>query len=368
MQDDAWSYDDFPTDGGETYRTLGSVKGYMLEPHSPKEWYRPVPARVKDALASMEHPDMVFCWIKDTGRYESEQYYHVYARSPLSRYFSGWGLRYEVRTSVAEEYPDKWARICAMGGMLPKVASIFYRLMVVNSPICYAASDMPSSGVAEVFDFCDVPHVDHLLLREDIAKRLIEAKAISPRDLMPVPVVDACPPGYIEKKGYPRPEPASDFIAAREKERIALEAKPRPRRAITEKQALSALRKAKKERKEDFQKAMPKAAAEALADTLYAPLAPYYAVANGGELSDEYEFLPYARSLEETTIFEGELAAEELLETPPKGSVIAICPDGDRVLLLTVGSVIRFSHEVPEVIMTWPTLSQFMYDAINEEA
>ena len=113
---------------------------------------------------------------------------------------------------------------------------------------------------------------------------------------------------------------------------------------------------------------MPKAAAEALTDTAYAPLVPYYGIANGGELSDEYALLPYARSQEETEAFRADIAAEELLETPPQGIVIALCPDGDRVLLSPNGEVTRFSHEAPEAIMRWPTLSQFMYDAISEES
>ncbi len=353
---------------GYTVKTMGAVKAYMLEPHSPKDWHRPIPARVKDALTEMEMADLTFCWIKDVGRYESQQYYHLYAHSPLPRYYSDRGLKYEIRTNVATEYPKIWERILALGGMLPKVASIFYDLHI-SLPDCYNVADLPAGGLAEVYNpLTFTQHlVDALLIREDVAQKLLDAKAISHRDLVPVPIVDTCPPGYWEERAYSRPEPTADFIAAREKERIKLEAKPRPRRAITEKQAVSALRKAKRDRKEDFQKAMSKATVEAFTDTPYAPLAPYYAVANGGELSDEYEFLPYARSLEETTILEEELAAEELLETPPQGSVIAICPDGDRVLLLTSGRVIRFSHEEPVAIAEWPTLAQFFYDGINLE-
>jgi hypothetical protein len=112
---------------------------------------------------------------------------------------------------------------------------------------------------------------------------------------------------------------------------------------------------------------MSKAAAEALTNTAYAPLAPYYGIANGGELSDEYTLLPYARALEETAAFRADMAAEELLETPPEGVVICLCPDGDRILLTPQGEVTRFSHEAPESIMRWPTLAQFAYDAISEE-
>lgn len=368
IPEDSWSLCEIPAWDGEAVKILGSVKAYMLEPHSPKDWHRPIPARVKDALTEMEISNLTFCWIKDVGRYESQQYYHLYAHAPLPRYYSDRGLKYEIRTDVATEYPKIWERILALGGMLPKVASIFYDLHI-SLPDCYNAADLPDSGLAEVYNpLTFTQHlVDTLLIREDVAQKLLEAKVISSRDLAPVPIVEDCPSGYWEEISHPRPEPSADFIAEREKERLALEAKSRPRRSITEKQALSALRKAKKERKEDFSKALSKTSVEMLVGTAYAPLAPYYAVVNGGDLSDEFEFLPYARSGDETQIFVDELAAEELLETPPQGSVIALCPDGDRVILLTDGKVIRFSHEEPVPIAEWPTLAQFFYDGINLE-
>ena len=62
-----------------------------------------------------------------------------------------------------------------------------------------------------------------------------------------------------------------------------------------------------------------------------------------------------------------DLEAEELLESKPDGVVIAMCADGDTVLLLADGAVIRFSHEAPEELNRWPSLSQFVADAISEE-
>ena len=58
------------------------------------------------------------------------------------------------------------------------------------------------------------------------------------------------------------------------------------------------------------------------------------------------------------------MEAEELLETKPKGRVIAICPDGDRCLLTPDGTVERWSHEAPEVIEHFPTLAQFFADTL----
>jgi hypothetical protein len=50
----------------------------------------------------------------------------------------------------------------------------------------------------------------------------------------------------------------------------------------------------------------------------------------------------------------------------PEGIVIAKCPDGDAVVLCKNGAVLRFSHEVPECIDQWPTLPQFIADAVND--
>ena len=69
----------------------------------------------------------------------------------------------------------------------------------------------------------------------------------------------------------------------------------------------------------------------------------------------------------ENADFHRALAAEELLEVKPDGVVIAKCADGDTVLLLADGAVIRFSHEAPEEINRWPSLPQFVADAITED-
>ena len=46
--------------------------------------------------------------------------------------------------------------------------------------------------------------------------------------------------------------------------------------------------------------------------------------------------------------------------------MVRIAPDGDKVLLCENGSVIRFSHEAPEVIADWQSLAHFVADAVEE--
>ena len=103
-----------------------------------------------------------------------------------------------------------------------------------------------------------------------------------------------------------------------------------------------------------------------LEETAYGALAPYYAVANGGYLSDEYEWLSFAQALLENETFQKDLAAEELLPNKPEGIVIAKCPDGDVILLCESGKVCRISHEAPEETEQWPNLAQFFADTIQE--
>jgi hypothetical protein len=205
-----------------------------------------------------------------------------------------------------------------------------------------------------------------IVVSEKTAKILLDAKVINEKMLIPVAIYDEIPDGYKEKTGVPFERFSPDDIEFLVKEREKLRAKNRPVRKPTEKDALKLLRKAKSERKENFGKKMKKELCEALAGGEYLYLAPYYAVANGGELSDEYRFLAYEESLADTAEFFAELEKEELMEEKPSGVVFAKCPDGDAVLLLKDGAVVRFNHEAPEVWEKWESLAEFFED--NTEA
>ena len=160
--------------------------------------------------------------------------------------------------------------------------------------------------------------------------------------------------------------PTSQFMNMMLDEYEKLKNTPRPIRMVSEKDALKMLRLAKKERKEDFLKALPKSKGEALLNTAYNVLLPYYSVTDGCFLSDEYEFLSSTKAMKANEAFQESLSKEELLDVQPEGIVIGQCPDGDTILLYNNGTVARFSHEEPVVVEQWPTLAQFFVDAINE--
>ncbi len=343
---------------GETVKIYNLRAYHELRP-SPKWWYESilVPERFRDACVHHGITDVDFCWARDTGKYQAEQYFHLYCNKQIPTIAEGRNMTIEDR--------DK---IDALGGYLPQIADIFYKLQLINLQDCYIESDIPNCNIAlaycpKTFTYCGR---NKFLIHKDFAQKLLQEKAISQSDLIPAMVVKELPSGYTLSHTVMPDRPIAGCLQNSIAEYEKLKNTERPLRLISEKDALKLLRLAKKERKEDFKKAFPKAKAVDIAETSYAPVLPYYLIADGGYLSDEYELLPYNIAIEETKLFTEEMLAEEMLEIKPDGIVIAKCPDGDKVLLCKDGKVIRFSHEEPVATEEWISLAQFVADAINE--
>ena len=343
---------------GETVEIYNLRAYHELRP-SPKWWYESilVPERFRDACVRHGITDVDFCWARDKGKYQAEQYFHLYCNKQIPTIAEGRNITIEDR--------DK---IDALGGYLPKIADVFYKLQLINLQDCYIESDIPNCNIAlaycpKTFTYCGR---NNFLIHKDFAQKLLQEKAISQSDLIPAVVVKELPSGYTLSHTVMPDRPIASCMQKSIAEYEKLKSTERPLRLISEKDALKLLRLAKKERKEDFKKALPKAKFDGIAETSYAPVLPYYMIANGGYLSDEYELLPYDIATEENMLFTEELLAEELLEIKPDGIVIAKCPDGDKVLLCTDGKVIRFSHEEPVATEEWVSLAQFIADSINE--
>lgn len=348
--------DEYITNDGKTTSIL-NIRAYREKKSSPKRFYDSifVPERFRDACIRHNVDDIVFGWAKDKGRYEAEQYFKLFGNKQIPR----------VAVDCIDGEVDK-KRMRLLGGYLPKLAEIFSDL-TVNLQDCYIESDMPQCNVANAYyppTFSSRGR-NNFLIRKEFADLLIKEKAISERDLRPALVVDDFPAGYIINKTSIQLRPndigLKKSIIAYEK----LKATERPSQNISEKEALKALRASKRERKEDFKKALPKAIAQDLEKTKYSPVLPYYLIANGGYLSDEFELLSYDAVIQETALFAKEIEAEELLKDPISGVVIAKCADGDRIILADSGKVVRYSHEAPFETEEWISLAQFVVDAIN---
>ena len=343
---------------GETVKIFNLRAYHELRP-SPKWWYESilVPERFRDACVRHGITDVDFCWARDKGKYQAEQYFHLFCNKQIPTVAEGRNITIEDR--------DK---IDALGGYLPKIADIFYKLQLIDLQECYIESDIPNCNIAlaycpKTFTYCGR---NKFLIHKDFAQKLLQEKAISQSDLTPAVVVKELPNGYTLSHTVMPDRPIASCMQKSIAEYEKLKSTERPLRLISEKDAVKLLRLAKKERKEDFKKAFTKAKSVDIIETSYAPLLPYYLIANGGYLSDEYELLSYDIATEENMLFTEELLTEELLEIKPNGIVIAKCPDGDKVLLCTDGKVIRFSHEEPVVTEEWVSLAQFIADAINK--
>ena len=343
---------------GETVKIFNLRAYHELRP-SPKWWHESilVPERFRDACIRHNVTDVGFYWARDKGKYQAEQYFHLYCNKQIPTIAEGRNMTIEDRE-----------KINALGGYLPKIAEVFYKLQLIDLQDCYIESDIPNCNIAlaycpKTFTYCGR---NKFLIHKDFAQKLLQEKAIAESDLTPAMIVKELPDGYTLTRTVMPDRPIASCLQKSIAEYEKLKNTERPLRMISEKDALKLLRLAKKERKEDFKKAFSKTKSVDIAETSYAPILPYYLIANGGYLSDEYELLPYEIATEENKLFAKELLTEETLETKPEGIVIAKCPDGDKILLCSDGKVLRFSHEQPVATEEWISLAQFVADAINE--
>lgn len=317
-----------------------------------------VPERFRNVCIGHGITDVDFCWVQDKGKYAAEQYFLLYGNNMISHILSDKGIEKEGLD-----------RMTAAGGYLPKIASVFHKMQQINLQTCYLASDMPAGGIAYAYYAGPYAIVGGhtILIHKEVAKILIREKALSASALRPAPIVEEIPGGYALQETREKDRPTSEYMVRMLMEYERLKASPHPVYMISEKDALKLMRNAKKERKNDFQKALPKSCDVGLTDKRYLPLEPYYRITNGGYLSEEYEYqlLPFEQAIAHTHLFMERMALEELVENIPNGVVFAQCPDGDSVILCVDGSVVRVSHEIPEIIDQWPSLPQFFFDAIT---
>ncbi len=375
-----------PCEGGAS-DTVPDIRAYKETNLSPKKFRLTncVPARFAAACGEAGVADVRFCRLHDAGKYAAEQYFAIYPRQNVANIGVDWKFRRKadvISPDIREFFPGddgtmlpfNWKYlpedsgiVAEMGGYLPRLAELFYDLGI-RLPNCYLAKDMPSGGMATAYYFRhkNLVNVSTVLIHKELAGRLLAAKAIAEKHIRPAMVAERLPAGYISVSATEAPRPTEEYMAQNREEYEKFLATPRPVRAVTEKEAQKRLRSAKKERKEDFGKALPKAKAEALAGTACEALAPYYRIANGGLLSDEYELLSYAEALAASAEFEADMQREELLAETPSGIVFAKCPDGDKVLLCAGGKVLRISHEEPTAYGEWSTLAEFIFEAVEE--
>lgn len=315
-----------------------------------------VPERFRDACLRHNASDLDFCWARDKGKYDAEQYFSIYGKKQISDICNDKEIRVDDKELMAE-----------LGGYLPRLSEIFGDLRI-RLQDCYIESSIPDCKIAEAY----VGRINSLqgrsifLIHKSLAEVLVAEKAISQSSLRPAVILESAAQGYTVEKTFPCPRPSPEYMETSIKEYEKLKSSCRPSRKVSEKEALKLLRGSKRERKEDFKKALPKADAERVMKSAYSALLPYYLVSNGAYISDEYEVLPFDESAAENLLFYEEISKEELMDEKPSGVVFAKAADGDRILLSDYGNVLRFSHETMTVTETWQSLAEFIAFALND--
>ena len=353
-------------------------------------WCQRIPAVVSEKFREVCIKNNIqgidFCWAKDIGRYESAQYAFMYPAGRIQTIACDNGVRYSDEYFPysdgnggtvymhTHEYTDHspgsplYKRLQILGGYLPRLAEVFYKFQF-NLQDYYRADELPENGFAFVQGKSGEVHRETLLIHKDTAEILMRENMLNATMLSPALTYhDRVPAGYEEvvlEDDTIFPSFNTGLALQMEEEYRIIKSIRRSQRKATDSMALKALREAKRERKEDFGKRIKKEIAESMSGTAYEALSPYYLAADGGHLSNEYQFLNYISAKEQTLAFERDMAKEELAAIP-RGIVFCQCADGDRVLL-TKNGVIRVSHEIPEILEEWQSAAQFFFDVLTAE-
>lgn len=352
---------------GATLR-LSQLKAYALHGTGVRETFfqQCVPDTFRRACDEKGIKGLRYCWLRDVGKYRGVQYFAVAPDTRIPRMLCDRSLSYEVEDASQLRNLPIYISIQSLGGKLPRVAEVFTKLDI-TLPKVYLKEDMPDTDFAygylgQTFHYAGK---NDILIRGRIVKELISAKVLKASQVQSVLIADNPLPGFQLMKTEEKPFPSEKALRVRMEEYAELMGSSRPTRVATEKAALQALRNARKQRKEDFNRGMSPKQRELLTETEYAALAPYYAVCDGGFLNDEYRLFSYRESIAASQEFAQEMDKEELQNRPPRGTVIAGCADGDRVILTQSNQVLRVSHETPEVVGQWNRLPDFFLEAVS---
>ena len=315
-----------------------------------------VPDRFRKSCIKNGIADIDFLWVQDKGRYRAEQYFNIFPRKSIPRVICGAGIDKNNRGLL--EY---------LGGYLPKISSMFYDLRI-DIQDCFIKEDMPKDGGIALAYYNPKDYIGQyrVLIHKTTAQKLIEDKAISYNSLKPACVIGECPKDYVPHQTDIAPKPSERHFEEKYNSYIKLMSKERPEYTVKQDDALKLLRKNKRDRKSDFNKALSKKSVDSIGETLHSKIISYYQVTDGCLLSDEYTFLSYADSVKETEAFVGSVFKEELLDKMPNGIVIATCADGDQIIFDENERVVRFSHEDLNVVSEWDNMAAFIVDALND--
>lgn len=346
-------------DGEKTFY-LCNIRGYAM-PHNITVTSRTLcdfscfREDVKKAVIENGFTGIEFLWIPDVGRFEARQYYEAFPKAMIPWCYENIydRLDYDIKASDFELLSEN-SQIIAKN----------CNALTFSLPLAVERALLPDCDFAGIYSH--LTHNHRLLTRKHCRDFLIEEGFLKPEHFIPVIIVD----NITEKEAKPLLKIKSGiFTPVTQKVRDEIEAKykkhckkTKPKRITTEKIAVQKLRVAKKENGEYYGK---RTSEKILKDVPDERLIPYYKIANGGVLSDEYTFFSVKEAQEETTDFWKEQELENTDIIPEKAVVFAGTADGEHIILFPDGKVVRYQRGERDFAFEWPAPEHF-FEEVTE--
>ncbi len=282
----------------------------------------------------------------------SKQTYHSVTLAPVTG-------RYDFAETLAYYQQADFPQ-----GHLCEVEKYMDNLDVVL-PLTVEYHSMPDTD----FAYCVLEGFKPIPLIRDTALQLLTDSGIANRaDFTPVPDIHEEEQHLLiyECTEYPRIPDMLHAKAHFEKLRLTLAAKERPVFVPSEKEVLALLRKYKRNHPDFLNRAISKKIAEAVSQSPYSPLLPYYRIGCAGRLAEyAYEYFYYETALQENEAFHQRLAAEHIADPLPNKAVLFGKSADDNYLLLHKEQVYELSCYDYQVINHWDAVYLFFYEQVE---
>ncbi len=320
-----------------------------------------VPDCVRRWCLENGYDDVRFCWVRDSGIYDGEQYFAMLPEKKTDHVLKVYVDYYRL---------NKWCkkkRVLELGGKLPDLFDLFGSMSIHFSD-SYLKSDLPHSG------FChtgvsrnDYIISERILIHRDTVNRMLQDGVINEDDVEPVGVFEKPFTGSKVVNTQSARFPSDQICLNRLEEYQKLKEQGRPSVTINNDFALQVLRQRREIRPEGFAAAMPETEVQRLREGPYRQLAEFYGFSNGFQLDDkgEYRFLSYQEAAEKTAwIMENNSPVDRMLEGI-NGVVFASRNNGDLLLLREEGDVALAEYESWFRWGCWPDLAVFICSIVN---
>lgn len=343
------------TDGKKDYY-LGEIKAFAIPKNAAVTDIGNFATFREDAVKALKEngfSGVDFLWFHDSGRFEAPNYFQAFPEVCTDNCYTAGNVYFSNPALSAKDFEN-----------FTDISKILFercKNVYLNMPYAVDEDSLPDTDFVGIYPKHTINN--RLLIRKRCRDFLIESGFAKPEYFEPVITVtnstakSVKPLIKLETAEFkPIPQTIKEQI---NDEFEKHKRKKKPKRTATEKLALQVLRTAKKDNPDYYNK---KAGVKALAELPDERLTPYCKVTDGGTLSDEYNFLSIKEINEETTEFWKYQALENTDIISVGAIVFAKTADGEYVLLLPDGKIVRYQQGELGFTFEWDNLHSFFVE------